>query len=140
MRRRHALAAVLFVGTMTTLAGCGIVVPPIGGPDRTDTVEVSGGECEVSWWLGPLAEGIPDAARRVAKKALASARVSSAERAEWRSILADDPDVTWRSEAKLEGSAYREVVRAHVREALDEAGYPDTNRVIEVYSDLHCTA
>lgn len=94
----------------------------------------------MSWWLGPLADGTPDDARSVAEDALAGARVTDAELAEWRTILAGDPDVTWRSETKLEGSAYREVVRADVREALDEAGYPDTNRVIEVYSDLHCTA
>lgn len=94
----------------------------------------------MSWWLGPLADGVPDDAHRVAEKALAGARVTDVEVAEWRAILADDPDVTWRSEAKLEGSAYREVVRADVRDALDEAGYPDANRVIEVYSDLRCTA
>ena len=36
-------------------------------------------------------------------------------------------------------AAYLEAVRAEVRTALEEAGYPDTDRVIEVYSDIACS-
>jgi hypothetical protein len=32
------------------------------------------------------------------------------------------------------------VVRSQVRESLDDAGYPDENRLVEVYTDLDCSA
>ena len=35
--------------------------------------------------------------------------------------------------------AYLEAVRAEVRQALEAFGYPDNERIIEVYSDLQCS-
>lgn len=112
---------------------------PSGEPDRVDTVSVADGVCEVSWWLSPLADDVPDDAWRIAAERLADAEVSQSRWDEWRTILESDPDINWTSEGLLQGHAYLEAVRAEVRASLEEAGYPDTNRVIEVYSDISCS-
>jgi hypothetical protein len=119
------------------LSGCSLLQGP---PDREETFSVAGGECTAWWWLGQLQNGVPGEAETVAAAALDDADVSVASREEWESILAssyadDDIDVT---EAELEGQAHIEVMRARVRSDLESAGYPDSNRVIEVWSDLRC--
>lgn len=137
---RRWMASVLAAGVlMLSVAGCRGVPPPSGDPDRVDTVSVAGGECEVSWWLSPLADGVPNEAWRIAEERLADAEVSQSRWDEWRTILESDSDTTWTSEGLLQGHAYREAVRADVRAALEAAGYPDTNRIIEVYSDISCS-
>ena len=136
MRRRAVVVASLLAG-LVVLAGCGLV-PPLSGPDRSEVVSVPGGTCEISWWLSPAVDDPPADATRTAAKALEEASVSDAQWADWYRLLDDDPDLGSVSEIRLRGSAYLESVREDVRTALEEAGYPDIERVIEVYSSLSC--
>lgn len=53
-------------------------------------------------------------------------------------LLDGDPDNDDSDPIRLHGAAYLEVVRGEVRNALADAGYPDTDRVIEVNSSLSC--
>ncbi|KNY07941.1 hypothetical protein AKH00_06920 [Microbacterium sp. GCS4] len=107
-------------------------------PDRSEIVSVPGGACEISWWLSPAVDDPPAEAGRIAAEALDEATVSDAQRASWFRLLDDDPDLDSVPVIRLHGSAYLEAVREDVRSALDDAGYPDTERVIEVYSTLSC--
>ncbi|EXJ52846.1 hypothetical protein AS96_02435 [Microbacterium sp. MRS-1] len=137
---RRWVASVVAAGVLAlSVAGCRGVPLHSGEPDRADTIPVVGGECELSWWLSPLADDVPDDAWRIAEERLAVAEVSQSRWDQWRTILESDPDINWTSEGLLQGHAYLEAVRADVRAALEEAGYPDTNRVIEVYSDIACS-
>lgn len=113
-------------------------MPPSSEPDRSEVVSVPGGTCEISWWLSPAVDDPPAEAGRIAAEALDEATVSDAQRASWFRLLNDDPDLDSVPVIRLHGSAYLEAVREDVRSALDDAGYPDTERVIEVYSNLSC--
>jgi hypothetical protein len=130
------LGASLAVG-LIALTGCG-PIPPIGGPDRSESVPVPGGTCQISWWLGDAIDDPPREARRIAAEALQDASVSESQWSDWFRLLDDDPDLDYVSDIRLRGSAYLESVREDVRTALDEAGYPDIERVIEVHSSLSC--
>ncbi len=79
--------------------------------DRVDEITVTGGTCRVEWWLAGVTDGATDEAGGVARAA-----------------------------SVLEGAVHREVVRADVREALADEGFPDHERVIETYSSLRCSA
>lgn len=136
MRRRLVISVSLLAGSLT-MVGCG-PMPPIGGVDRAEEVAVPGGTCQISWWLSPAVEDPPAEAQRVAMKALEDATVSETQWSDWYRLLDDDPDLDSIPEIRLRGSAYLEAVREDVRTALDGAGYPDIERVIEVYSDLSC--
>lgn len=94
--------------------------------------------CEISWWLSPAVDDPPANASRVAVDALDEATVSDSQWDSWYQLLDDDPDLDSVSEIRLHGSAYLEAVREDVRSALEDAGYPDIERVIEVYSNLSC--
>ncbi len=101
---------------------------------------MNGGECTAQWWLGDLKAGVSDEAEQIAGAALRDATVTEPSLAEWQSILEDSQsEGAELSAMELEGQAHIEVVRAHVREKLDGAGYPDSDRVIEVWSDLACS-
>jgi hypothetical protein len=113
-------------------------MPPIGEPDRAESVPVPGGTCQIDWWLGPAVDNPPAEARRVAVEALKDAEVSDAQWSDWYRLLDDDPDLDSVPEIRLRGTAYLEAVREDVRTALEHAGYPDDERVIEVYSNLSC--
>ncbi|WP_152926111.1 hypothetical protein [Microbacterium sp. GCS4] len=136
MRRRAALIASLLAASVL-MAGCRSM-PPLSEPDRSEIVSVPGGACEISWWLSPAVDDPPAEAGRIAAEALDEATVSDAQRASWFRLLDDDPDLDSVPVIRLHGSAYLEAVREDVRSALDDAGYPDTERVIEVYSTLSC--
>ncbi len=97
-----------------------------------------GGTCEISWWLAPAVDDPPAEAKPIALEALAEATVSEAQWSSWYQLLNDDPDLDYIPEVRLQGSAYLEAVREDVRVALEAAGYPDIERVIEVYSNLSC--
>lgn len=129
------ILAFIFVGV---LAACSFTR---GTPDREETFKVADGECTAAWWLEPLVDEVPDEATAVADHALTEATVSTAEREEWKEIVLDSQSGDRQiSQSQLEGHAYIEVVREHVRSDLQEAGYPDApTRIIEVYSDLQCT-
>lgn len=107
--------------------------------DRVDDVRVTGGTCRVEWWLAALNDGATGEAWGVAREALAASTVDEAELSEWRELLLLDDDVTWASPGRLDGAAHREAVRADVRDALAVAGFPDSDRVIEVFSSQLCT-
>lgn len=113
-------------------------MPPLSGPDRAEIVSVPGGACDVSWWLAPAVDDPPAEATRIAVDALAEASVSDSQWAAWYQLLNDDPDLASVSQTRLHGSAYLEAVREDVRSALEDAGYPDIERVIEVYSNISC--
>ena len=136
MRERVLFGASLIAG-LFAMTGCSLI-PPISGPDRADAVPVPGGTCQISWWLSPAVDDPPAEARRIAAKALKDATVSESQWSDWYRTLDDDPDLDSVPEIRLRGSAYLEAVREDVRTALEEAGYPDIERVIEVYSDLSC--
>lgn len=137
MRRPAAALASLIAGSFL-LSACG-PMPPASGPDRAEVVSVPGGTCEISWWLSPAVDDPPAEASRVADDALDQASVSDSQWASWYQLLNDDPDLSSMSQIRKHGSAYLEAVREDVRAALEDAGYPDAERVIEVYSDLSCT-
>lgn len=133
------LSGLAMVGAVVALAGCG-VTPPAGGLDRAEAVSVAGGTCDVGWWLSPLVDDVPNRAERVAEEALEAARVSPTQWDEWYALLSDDADNANVSDRRLRGAAYLEAIREDVRTALDDAGYPDINRVIEINSSLDCSA
>lgn len=97
-----------------------------------------GGRCDISWWLTPLVEDVPHEAERIAAAALSDADVSAEEWKEGHALIDGDPDNDTANPVRLHGAAYLEVVRAEVRSALESAGYPDTERIIEVHSELSC--
>lgn len=97
-----------------------------------------GSKCEISWWLTPQVEDVSNEAESIAAAALSNADVSADEWEEWHALLDGDPDNETANPVRLHGAAYLEVVRAEVRDALASAGYPDTNRIIEVSSELSC--
>lgn len=136
MRGRLLFGATLAAGVLA-LAACG-PVPPVTGPDRSEVVPVPGGTCDISWWLSPAVDDPPAEANRVAADALENAAVSDSQWRDWYTLLDDDPDLDSVPEIRLRGAAYLESVREDVRVALDDAGYPDIERVIEVYSNLSC--
>ncbi|MCT1366132.1 MULTISPECIES: hypothetical protein [Microbacterium] len=136
MRGRVSWGACLLIGALA-LSGCGIV-PPIGGPDRSESVPSLGGTCEIGWWLAPAVENPPAEAERIAADALQEATVSDRQWDDWYRLLDDDPDLDTVPAIRLRGSAYLEAVREDVRTALEEAGYPDDQRVVEVHANLSC--
>lgn len=135
--RRRTTVFVSLVAASVLIAGCR-PMPPLSEPDRSEVVPVPGGTCEISWWLSPAVDDPPAEADRIAAEALEAATVSDAQWASWFRLLDDDPDLDSVPVIRLHGSAYLEAVREDVRSALDDAGYPDTERVIEVYSNLSC--
>lgn len=135
MRRTLVLLSVCI--SVAFLAGCGWIRPDI--VDRVEDVAVSGGTCRIEWWLAALNDGAIDQAWGVAREALSSSTVDARELAGWQGTLLLDDEVTWGSQGRLEGAAHREAVRADVRDALEVAGFPDTDRVIEVFSSQRCT-
>jgi hypothetical protein len=138
MRHRGWLSGIALFAVASLLVSCRGVEQSEGEPDRTESVAVPGGTCDISWWLTPMVEDVAEEAKRTATSALTRADVSAAEWDEWHALLDGDPDNDNSDPVRLHGAAYLEVVRAEVRNALAAAGYPDTDRVIEVYSSLSC--
>ncbi|UNK72053.1 hypothetical protein [Microbacterium sp. H1-D42] len=131
-----ALTATLIAGAIA-LSGCSALR---GAPDREDTFTTSYGECTAQWWLGSPGDSVPEQASDIAEASLAEADVTPESNAEWQALLVDSQSEGAEvPEDRLEGQAYIEVVREHVRNELDAGGYPDTERVIEVWSDLRCS-
>ena len=126
------------IALTSVLVGCQVGPQTEGPPDRTESIAVPGGECNISWWLTPLVEDIPEEAGKIAAAALSAADVSADEWEEFHALLDGDPDNDSASPVRLHGAAYLEVVRNDVRDALEAAGYPDTDRIIEVNSELNC--
>ena len=85
-----------------------------------------------------MVEDIPEEAGKIAAAALSGADVSAEEWEVFHALLDGDPDNDSDNPVRLHGAAYLEVVRNDVRDALEAAGYPDTNRIIEVNSELNC--
>jgi hypothetical protein len=137
MRHRWLVAVVGVIALVTVLAGCRSFQTE-SEPDRAESIVVPGGKCDISWWLAPLVEDVPEKAQETAARALATADVGADEWEEWHASLDGDPDNDSANPVRIYGAAYLEAVRAEVRDALNAVGYPDTTRIIEVYSDLSC--
>ncbi|MFD5224402.1 hypothetical protein ACFWHT_02135 [Microbacterium sp. NPDC058342] len=136
MSRALSLVVLGIAGTIA-LSGCGAVR---GTPDREDTFATSYGECTAQWWIAPSTADTPQEASEIASAALADARVTAESSSEWQQLLVDtQSEGAEIPEDRLEGQAHVEVVREHVRDELDAGGYPDVDRVIEVWSDLRCS-
>lgn len=141
MRRRRLVSLVgiacLAGGLMT---GCALIHGPA---DRVDAFVAAGAECEGSWWIGDLREGTSDEARVVAEAALAEAEVSPEAMAATRSLLElskNDHELQSASAVDLEREAYMLTVKFHVMDELEAAGFPDSDRVLEVWSESTCAA
>lgn len=121
------------------LTGCSLVQ---GRADRTDEFMAAGQECTGSWWLGGLRDGTSIKAREVAEAALSAAHVSADRLESATSLLADSKNDAERkrtTSVDLESEAYMLAVTLQVKDALDEAGYPDRDRVMEIWSERHCS-
>lgn len=138
MRHRWWVSGLGVVALTAALVGCRGGFRAEGEPDRAESITVPGGTCDISWWLTPQVEDVSNEAERIAAAALSDADVSADEWEEWHALLDADPDNDTANPVRLHGAAYLEVVRAEVRDALASAGYPDTDRIIEVNSELSC--
>ena len=127
------------IAAVIVLAGCSLVQGPA---DRTDEFEVAGQNCTGSWWLGDVRNGTSNEAKEVAEEALSAADVS-ADRLDAAIRLLDDSknDVERKATTTvdLESEAYMLAVTLQVKDALDEAGYPDIDRVMEIWSERSCS-
>lgn len=129
-----ALAAVALAG-----AGCAAAFGPA---DRVDEFTAAGQACVGSWWLGALREGTPDEARDIAESALATAPVTQDSLAAAAGLLdlsMSDQERRDAAPADVEAEAYMLAVTLHVKSELEAAGYPDSDRVIEVRSERSCS-
>lgn len=125
--------------TGALLSGCALVHGPA---DRVDEFAAAGAECTGSWWIGNLREGTSDEARVVAESALAEAEVSPDALASARSLLDDSKNDYERENTtaqELEREAYMLTVTLHVKDQLEAAGYPDIDRVVEVWAESSCS-
>lgn len=121
------------------MAGCALINGPA---DRTDDFVAAGQKCTGSWSLGDLREGTDPEAQTVAELALAEAEVTPETLASATSLLEfskSDYERERTSEAELHSEAYMLTVTLHVKDKLEAAGYPDTDRVIEVWSKHSCS-
>lgn len=135
---RHFAAAGVGTIAVAVLAGCTLVQGPA---DRTDEFVAAGRDCTGSWWLGELREGIDPEAKAVAGTALAAAEVTADHRAAATRLLdlsQSDAERERTSAVDLESEAYMLAVTLQVKEALDAAGYPDADRVMEIWSERDC--
>lgn len=135
MTTRLLSFSALTVAGAILLSGCSLVR---GTPDRTDTFATSSGECAAQWWLDP-ADSATLEASQIAAAALNDAIVTPEHSASWQAVLVDSQSEGAEiPDDRLEGQAHIEVVREHVRNELEAGGYPDAERVIEVWSELRC--
>ena len=121
------------------LAGCALVLGPA---DRTDEFTAAGRECTGSWWLGYLREGTSAEAREVAEEALAGAEVTDDRLQSATSLLdlsKNEAERASTTAVDFESEAYMLAVTLQVKDALEEAGYPDIDRVMEVWSERSCS-
>ncbi|WP_298038268.1 hypothetical protein [uncultured Microbacterium sp.] len=127
-----------FAGVVAlVLAGLYLTRGPVSflDPDRAEMIN----GCEVAWKLEVLDERAPAQAMEVAAVALRDAEPDPDSLHLWEETLSNSDDsVKPPTGERLEALAYAEAVRAEVRDALDAAGYPDNQRVVETYTDVHC--
>lgn len=89
-----------------------------------------------------MREDTSDEARMVAETALAEATVTSEALVAAASLLDDSKNDAVRqntSTLDFEGEVYLLAVTLHVKDELDAAGYPDIDRVLEVWSEHTCS-
>lgn len=103
-------------------------------PDRVDQFQ----GCKITWTLDGLQSDVLDEAREAAEQAQQDAEVTDEDLWSWKNTLGAADDSAPIEPEMVEPHAYAEAVRADVREALEQAGYPDTNRFIETRSDISC--
>ncbi|MBA8816364.1 hypothetical protein FHX48_001437 [Microbacterium halimionae] len=140
MKFRHGILAVGITALAgITMTGCAVIHGPA---DRTDDFVVVGHDCTGSWSLGDLREGTDPEAQTVAELALAEADVTPETFASSVSLLElskNEYEREQTSEVELHSEAYMLTVTLQVKDKLDAAGYPDIDRVIEVWSDHRCS-
>lgn len=140
MRTLRTSAAIGVVGLLAIAsAGCSLVQGPA---DRTDEFAAAGQQCSGSWWLGDLREGTDPEALAVAERSLAAATVTPDDLAAARNLLDDSKNEAERagsSAVDFESEAYMLTVTLAVKDELDAAGYPDIDRVIEIWSERSCS-
>lgn len=136
---RLLVAVGLVCAAAVVLSGCALAQGPA---DRTDEFTAAGQDCTGSWWLGDLREGTSPEAREVAEEALVEAEVTDDRLESATSLLDLSKNEAERASTKavdFESEAYMLAVTLQVKEALDEAGYPDIDRVMEVWSERRCS-
>ena len=129
----------LLLASAMTLAGCALIHGPA---DRVDEFEAAGKNCTGSWWLGDLRAGTDEEVRLVAETALARAEVTPDALKAATSLLDMSKNEYERqrtSAVDFESEAYMLTVTLSVKDELEDAGYPDTDRVIEIWSDRSCS-
>ncbi|MDR6868480.1 hypothetical protein J2Y69_003099 [Microbacterium resistens] len=113
-----------------------------GPADRTDRFVAAGQDCIGSWWIDDLREGTREEARSIAERALEEDDVSEESLESARSLLdmsMNEQERRNTSDVAFGSEAYMLAVTLHVKNELDEAGYPDIDRVLEVWSDHTCS-
>ena len=140
MKTSRLLVAVGLTCVATAiLTGCALVQGPA---DRTDEFTAAGQDCSGSWRLGDLTEGTSLEARKVAEEALADAEVTD-DRLEAATRLLDmsknDAERASTTAVDFESEAYMLAVTLQVKDELEEAGYPDSDRVMEIWSERSCS-
>lgn len=136
---RLLVAAGFVWAAAVVLSGCALVQGPA---DRTDEFTAAGQECTGSWWLGDLREGTSAEAREAAEEALAEAEVTRDRLESATSLLGLSKNEAERASATavdFESEAYMLAVTLHVKDALEGAGYPDIDRVMEIWSERRCS-
>jgi outer membrane biogenesis lipoprotein LolB len=137
--RRSTIGATLATLSALLLTGCSLAQGPA---DRETAFMVEGRDCTAQWWLGEPAPGTPAEALTVAREALDEAEVSDADMEQWKGLISlsqDESEARATSDVDLAREAYVQAVREHVRDELAAAGYPDEDRVIEVYAESRCS-
>lgn len=139
--RRLTFSGIVIALALTSVVATGCAM--LRGPaDRVDEFVAAGQECTGSWWLGNLRAGTNDEAGLVAEQALREVDVS-AEAFDSAAALLELSmnDQEWRSTSQVdfESEAYMLAVTLHVKHELELAGYPDIDRVIEVWTDHSCS-
>lgn len=140
MRLSRALALVgiaCISGAM--FVGCSVVGRPA---DRIDKFVAAGEHCTGSWWIADLREGTSDNARVIAEAALDEAEASAEAVESATNLLAVSMNDYERRNAPavdFESEAYLLTVTLYVKEQLASAGYPDSDRVLEVRSEHTCS-
>lgn len=126
-------------GAMVLATGCAAALGPA---DRVDEFTAAGQDCVGSWWLGAPRGDAPDEVLRIAEKALATAPVTVDSLAAASSLLdlsMNDQERREHAPAEVEGEAYLLAVSLHVKSELEAAGYPDSDRSIEIWSEHACS-
>lgn len=108
---------------------------------KTANFEAAGSSCVGSWRLENVSAAGPEEALEVAETALAEAEPSAADLAEASSLLdlsMTNDERANASEVEFASEAHMLAVTTMVKDALEAHGYPDDERVVEIWSEHRC--